>query len=59
MVKQPNRTKSILKNRGKSLIDPADSAEVPKEDQYGGRSSIMVEKIKDIDGKMITSEHTL
>lgn len=35
------------------------SAVPEQKDTYGGRESRLVDKIKDIDGKMITSAHSI
>lgn len=59
VVAKPNpRSKSILKNKQTpSLINST-----PVQDQkeiYGGRESRFVENVKNIDGKMITSSHSI
>jgi hypothetical protein len=56
VVKGAPRTKSILKNRmnNVSVILPEDKTE-----KWGGRESKLLERVKDIDGKMITSNHSL
>lgn len=56
VVKGAQRSKSILKNRlnNVSVILPEEKGE-----RWGGRESKLVERLKDIDGKMITSNHSL
>ena len=58
VAKAATRSKSILKNNKKESIFVNEVAE-KKEDSYGGRESRFVDKIKDIDGKIITSNRSI
>jgi len=56
IVSKPNnRSKSILKNKKSVLVPSELQPQKPQEQNYGGRESRFLEKIKDIDGKMISS----
>jgi hypothetical protein len=57
VAKANPRSKSILKNKQSTLI--ANSTAPEQKDIYGGRESRLVDKVKDIDGKMITSAHSI
>lgn len=57
VVKNTGRSKSILKNRfNPSIIVPEMEDRMAK---YGGRESKLIERLKNIDGKMISSNHSL
>jgi len=57
VVKTGGRSKSILKNRNANSLIQVE--QLDKKDKYGGRDSNFVEKIKNIDGKVISSNHSL
>jgi hypothetical protein len=58
VAKPTNRTKSILKNRASTLFVESNPAKQDK-NIYGGRDSKFVDRIKNIDGKIIASNHSL
>lgn len=59
VVAKPNpRSKSILKNKQSSIAANVET-QPPATTNYGGRESRLVDCIKDIDGKMITSGHSI
>ena len=58
IVAKPNpRSKSILKNRNVTSIIVNDKTQI--KEKYGGRESVLVDKIKNIDGKVITSSQSV
>lgn len=64
IVKKPSRSKSILKSRQQSIVQNLPETPPPEEpmasdEKYGGRKSVLIDKIKDIDGKMITSNRSI
>jgi hypothetical protein len=57
-VAKPNpRSKSILKNRNITSIMVNDKIE--SKDLYIGRDSKLIDRIKNIDGKLITTSHEI
>ena len=59
VAKNNTRSKSILKNKINTSILNQPMTEVAQEQKYGGRESRFVEKVKDIDGKMISSQRSI
>lgn len=57
VAKANPRSKSILKNKLTSPLASLATAE--NKDNYGTRDSRLLDKVKDIDGKMITSAHSI
>jgi hypothetical protein len=59
VAKTGTRSKSILKNKSNVSILNQPLQEISQEQKYGGRESRFIEKIKDIDGKVITSQRSI
>lgn len=59
VAKPSTRSKSILKNKTGVSILIQEPSEIVQEQKYGGRQSRFIEKIKDIDGKIISSQKSL
>lgn len=54
-IKPPTRSRSILKNRGTTSIFVHEEDKETRRSRYLGRESHILEKLKDIDGKLIRS----